>query len=362
MTPPQGFRPVAAQLTVRSDAIGSDRFQAWTGGGAVLGAADRRLRAGHRYVLGLALWAASTTAWASPPREPEPEPEHAASRSTHAAASTTTRIVLFDSPGVSQLALDQTKLLLEAMPGFEVRVMTGKQIRNAGRIDADVIIFTGGSGSRQGKSLGDEGREIVRDFVARGGGYIGVCAGAYLALQGTEEFHKLRLVAAENLTGDSWKRGMAPVEVVKDKTTPPETTNFMMHYANGPIFAQAEIDESVKDKVSPWISLATFVGDVYSTSNGTPEGTMPGHPAIIAARFGKGRVLLFSPNPVLGETSEGANSLQRELMTDAVEWVATPKPIAKGLTFAKVFDGADPVRQAAMGAAKQWPAADASKE
>lgn len=32
-------------------------------------------------------------------------------------------------------------------------------------------------------SLGEKGLDVIRDFVAEGGGYIGICAGAYLAAQ-----------------------------------------------------------------------------------------------------------------------------------------------------------------------------------
>ncbi len=43
-------------------------------------------------------------------------------------------------------------------------------------------IFTnGGNAGRHGLALGDTGRQRIRDFVANGGSYAGVCAGAYLA-------------------------------------------------------------------------------------------------------------------------------------------------------------------------------------
>ena len=44
--------------------------------------------------------------------------------------------------------------------------------------------FSGGSGSRQANTIGLAGRENVQRFVKAGGGYVGICAGAYLACAG----------------------------------------------------------------------------------------------------------------------------------------------------------------------------------
>lgn len=52
----------------------------------------------------------------------------------------------------------------------------------AGRLaEFDVLIQPGGSGSGQAKALGEDGRAKIRSFVKDGGGYVGVCAGSYLA-------------------------------------------------------------------------------------------------------------------------------------------------------------------------------------
>ena len=45
----------------------------------------------------------------------------------------------------------------------------------------DLVVFPGGSGSRQAAALEQEGRGAVWRFVEAGGGYLGVCVGAYLA-------------------------------------------------------------------------------------------------------------------------------------------------------------------------------------
>jgi putative intracellular protease/amidase len=54
-------------------------------------------------------------------------------------------------------------------------------IRSGGLAKLDLLIQPGGSGGGQGRHLGEGGRDAIRDFVQDGGGFIGICAGAYLA-------------------------------------------------------------------------------------------------------------------------------------------------------------------------------------
>ncbi|MDX9928217.1 MAG: BPL-N domain-containing protein [Bacteroidales bacterium] len=48
-----------------------------------------------------------------------------------------------------------------------------------------VIYINGGTATNHGNSLGEEGRSRIRDFVANGGSFVGTCAGAFLASDGT---------------------------------------------------------------------------------------------------------------------------------------------------------------------------------
>ena len=48
-----------------------------------------------------------------------------------------------------------------------------------------MIYVNGGTAQSHGRSLTEEGRQRIRAFVKAGGGYLGSCAGAYLACEGT---------------------------------------------------------------------------------------------------------------------------------------------------------------------------------
>ena len=65
--------------------------------------------------------------------------------------------------------------------GILVRPIHPADIREGALDQFDLVLFPGGSGSKQAEGLNKAGREDVKKFVRKGGGYIGICAGSYLA-------------------------------------------------------------------------------------------------------------------------------------------------------------------------------------
>jgi hypothetical protein len=131
-----------------------------------------------------------------------------------------------------------------------------------------------------------------------------------------------RIISARNLSGDFWKRGVAAARVRAGKHT------IKLHFANGPVFEPVEVEG-----LPPYVTLATYESDLYARRHGTEPGQMPGTPAILATSYGKGRILLFGPNPVLG--SDGV--AQPRLLVSAMQWVAKSGPVAADLSFTDVF-------------------------
>lgn len=74
----------------------------------------------------------------------------------------------------------------------DVVLMRGSDVR-AGALGAgastffDVVLVPGGSAGADARLMGDLGRKAVQDFVMSGGGYCGICAGAFLALPGKRQ-------------------------------------------------------------------------------------------------------------------------------------------------------------------------------
>ena len=129
----------------------------------------------------------------------------------------------------------------------------------------DVLLVPGGYTGNYIPSMGSKGVRILLEFVEGGGGYVGVCAGAYVA-------GLLKLVKSEPVRVE----GIGWVEIEVRKPDHPVMRGYSgkvrIHYQNGPHIRPAEGEES----------LATYAD---------------GSTAILSAKFGKGRVILFSPHP-----------------------------------------------------------------
>ncbi len=188
----------------------------------------------------------------------------------------------------------------------------------------DLVIFPGGSGSKQAAALEVEGREVVKKFINQGGGYVGICAGAYLAASNYQwslgiSNHRT-FCESIDLPGigrkSMWYRGAsAPVKMELTEEGRRILGNvkgvFDVRYHNGPIMS-----DMGKEGVEPFRSLATFRSEVSRYK--PQEGTMVNTPAIIVGEFGKGRVLCISPHPESTAELYG-------LVRNAVLWVAKKK-------------------------------------
>jgi predicted deacylase len=190
--------------------------------------------------------------------------------------------------------------------------ITPEEIRAGALTNFDVVIFGGGSGSQEAKAIGEEGRAEVQKFVGNGGGYVGICAGAYLATSGYS--WSLNLINAKTLSL-KWQRGRA---VLKMELTPTGAeilggpANVDVVYHQGPIVGPANVTN-----LPPYSALAYFRTEV--ASNNTPVGIMIDSPAIFAGQFKQGKVVCISPHP---EQTEGLEYI----VPQAVNWV-TPAAV-----------------------------------
>ncbi|QOV90396.1 BPL-N domain-containing protein [Humisphaera borealis] len=201
---------------------------------------------------------------------------------------------------------------------FTYTLVTAQDIRAGKLKDFDVLVQPGGSGSKQAETLQPEGREIIKKFVQDGGGYVGICGGAYLAT--THYKWSIGLLNAQVVDTKHWARGTGTVQLrltsdgkslagVKDEIVP-------VDYAQGPLLAPDN-----KPDLPAYQPLATFETEI--AKNGAPVGVMKGTTAAAQANFGKGRVICISPHP---ERSAGLDGLIR----NAVRWVANaPTPTEK---------------------------------
>jgi putative intracellular protease/amidase len=200
------------------------------------------------------------------------------------------RIAIYEGPGSGDKGIVSVSARAKQLPGATVTPLKPAEVGSRDLSEFDIIVFSGGSGSAQAKAIGEAGRKNVRQFVERGGGYLGICAGAYLACAGFD--WGLGILNAKTVS-NKWQRGRAMLQV--ELTEPGRglfgSVNgpFTIRYANGPI-----IQPLGRSDLPPYQVAALFRTEV--AEHGTPVGVMLNSPAAAFAPFGRGRVLTLSPH------------------------------------------------------------------
>jgi putative intracellular protease/amidase len=201
------------------------------------------------------------------------------------------RVAIYRGEGGGQADADRAAAPLH---GRTVLFVDENAIR-AGALDqADVVIFPGGSATAAGNALREDGRERVRAFVENGGGYVGICAGAYLA----STYHPwyLHLLDATVVDWEHWARGGGVVTVeltdAGQAMLAAPMRSQRIDYNQGPLLAR-----DGRSGLPAYEELAVFGSEV--ADNGAPSGVMVGTTAIARGTYGKGRVMVFSPHPEL---------------------------------------------------------------
>jgi glutamine amidotransferase-like uncharacterized protein len=219
------------------------------------------------------------------------------------------RVAIFDGGGSAGLGIPNCLAQLRTQPGTVVTRVAADDIAAGALAQFTVVMFTGGSGGGQAKTLEDGGRQRVTEFVRAGGGYVGICAGSYLACKGFS--WGLGILNAKTASS-KWQRGRGLVKIELTPDGRQLLGNFegetACRYGNGPILVPANADD-----LPAYEPLAFFRTEL--AENDTPKGIMVNAPAIVRSTCGKGRVLCISPHPEQTEGLEG-------VIPRAVKWVA----------------------------------------
>ena len=195
--------------------------------------------------------------------------------------------------------------LLEILKKFDnvtVQKLMAADIQAGALADVDVLIHPGGSGGKQGRNLGEVGREKIRRFLHDGGGFIGICAGAYLA--SVDYSWSLDILDAKVIDRKHWARGTGTVVIglSEEGFLNSDQEELKIFYGQGPLLAPGN-----KRGIEDYHAVATFKTEI--AKNGAPKGVMVGTTAIAQGKFGQGRVVCFSPHP---EMTEGLDDLVRQ--------------------------------------------------
>ncbi len=245
---------------------------------------------------------------------PEVRPPVPVTEGRGRAADGRLHVALYDGPGTGGEGVPNITSIVRGMPEATVTLVGPADIRDRVLDLFDVVVFPGGSARAQGQAIREAGRDHVREFVRSGGGYLGICAGAYLGTCRLEQY--LSMVRAFHYS--PWERGEQRVDIelteygrdllgMADQPGP-----FDVRYANGPLFFHEaglvpDLDLPAFEVVARFRSGTTWEGQVQEVMVDTP--------AIVSAEFGRGRCILISPHPE-------SDDHRWWLVEQAVRWVA----------------------------------------
>ena len=201
------------------------------------------------------------------------------------------KVGIYRGPGSPQGGVDNVTNVLKPFPQVKVVVLSEQDVATLNLSAYDVLVFPGGSGSGQSKGVGEAGLKNVRDFVSNGGGYVGICGGAYLACSGFS--WGLGILNAGTVSS-KWQRGQAMLDLELAPAGPQLLGDvkgtFKVRYHNGPI-----LKPDNRTDIPPYTTVTIFKTEV--AEHGTPPGVQVNSPAHVISTFDKGRVFISSPPP-----------------------------------------------------------------
>ncbi len=227
------------------------------------------------------------------------------------AAARVIHVAIYHDKGTPDLSVQCADNALNISPSFVITRLDAQEIRDGKLSGMDVLVQPGGSGSAQAKKLEEAGRDQIRKFVKEGGGYVGICAGSYLA---TSYYPwSLHLLNADVVDSKHWARGFGVVTLkfspLGENLAEEPSGSVQCTYHQGPLMCPGH-----EPGLEPYETVATFATEV--AKNGAPPGVMTGTTAIARGIYGKGHVVAISPHP---EKTDGLDNIVRRM----VEWAAT---------------------------------------
>lgn len=206
-------------------------------------------------------------------------------------------------------------ICLAALESIDVpyQLLNGSDIASGALETCRVLVVPGGWASHKIRALGDEGSRQIRHFVETGGGYLGFCGGAGLALSSPPSLNLVPLGRIPlsrrlpNASGEVWIAGtphhpawsnlplQIPVSVwwpSQFDYTPSEGISCIASYADtGKDFYVADL--AVADLEREFENFEEWERTYGINLN---PARLIGHPAILEAELGRGAVVLSYPH------------------------------------------------------------------
>lgn len=234
------------------------------------------------------------------------------------------RVGVVRGRGVDDTSASEITACIERFGDIGLRNVDLHRLQLDELMQLGTVVIPGGMAKTQASELGSVGRDVIREFVGRGGGYVGICAGAFLATKDRADYLGIldAQVREEVVPVEGWgevslrRRPAGAVSLTMTKAgvamCGPSPNGQPVWYSGGPIF-----QVSAGHHARGIITLATYGSETFALN--VQQGTMIGTPAMLKCRWGRGQVIAISPHLELSGSDEWRQQLVRLVLGSVTE-------------------------------------------
>ncbi|MBR4170292.1 MAG: hypothetical protein IKR48_01420 [Kiritimatiellae bacterium] len=203
------------------------------------------------------------------------------------------RAAVFVDPGARGIGMFRWIQLAGSSPQMTAMYLDSEMIRQGALDNIDLLFMPGGSSSLEYKMLQDSGAERLKEFVRKGGAYIGSCAGCYLVMEGAKGKKRCGIVPFRDQVGPYRGGSILTTRFTKraEELMGVRAGDHSVRYHGGPKMVAASPIPDANFEV-----FATFVGDI-NTLQFDPCNPMTGTASVVGGNYGEGHVLVFADHP-----------------------------------------------------------------
>ena len=203
-------------------------------------------------------------------------------------------VALYSDRGASDGCVTATKKMFEWV-GLEVELITAGYVNGRSLEGFRIICFPGGNMYQYAQDITRSGKDKIRKFISRGGGYIGICGGAYFT--------------GERVFWQGVQLPMSPLGIFPGTTMGP--IDAIAPYPNC-VMCMIDITEqdhpiTQAEPDTAWIMYCygpKLLPDESAEVDVLGFYDIGGEPAMIAFQYGRGRAFIIGTHPEFEEDSE----------------------------------------------------------
>ena len=228
-------------------------------------------------------------------------------------------IALYSGRGTDEEHIRATKNMFQWMD-CTVQLVKADYINNENLGSFNILCIPGGNMYQYAQDISSEGKEKIRDFISDGGGYIGICGGAYFASEKVVwQGNRLPMIPLGIFPGTAKgpideivpypDKGIVKINIVDSlhPITQSEPDSIWVLYYWGPVL--------IPNKNANVNILGRY-------NKGNKE------PAILAFDYGQGRVFIIGVHPEIEEDSDRDEvNLAEEFDDQGSDWELMRKAV-----------------------------------